>query len=91
MAGSGPDFVDHLAGLVVKASASGVEDLGFESRLHRDFSGSSLLLLLLRTLDGEACCPHEGGCPPHLLQVAVKLVPQKRRFMVNAAVDVLQS
>ena len=28
-------------GLVVKASASGVEDLGFESRVQQDFSGSS--------------------------------------------------
>ena len=34
-------FVDRLVGLVVKASASGVEDQGFESRLRRDFSGSS--------------------------------------------------
>ena len=33
---------DRLAGLVVKTSASGAEDLGFESRLRRDFSGSSL-------------------------------------------------
>ena len=32
-------FGDRLAGLVVKASASGVEDPGFESHLHRDFSG----------------------------------------------------
>ena len=32
---------DHLAGLVVKASASGAEDPGLESRLSRDFSGSS--------------------------------------------------
>ena len=32
---------DHLRGLVVKASASGAEDPGFESRLRRDFSGSS--------------------------------------------------
>ena len=30
-----------LVGLVVKASASGAEDQGFESRLRRDFSGSS--------------------------------------------------
>ena len=29
--------VDRLAGLVVKASASGAEDPGFESRLRRDF------------------------------------------------------
>ena len=28
---------DRLAGLVVKASASGVEDSGFESPLRRDF------------------------------------------------------
>ena len=31
----------RLAGLVVKASASGAEEPGFESRLRRDFSGSS--------------------------------------------------
>ena len=30
-----------LAGQVVKASASGAEDPGFESRLRRDFSGST--------------------------------------------------
>ena len=29
----------HLVGLVVKASASGAEDPGFESRLRRDFPG----------------------------------------------------
>ena len=29
----------RLAGLVVKASTSRAEDLGFESRLRRDFSG----------------------------------------------------
>ena len=33
--------LDRLGGLVVKASASGAEDPGFESRLRRDFSGSS--------------------------------------------------
>ena len=32
---------DRLAGLVVKASASGAKDPGFQSRLRRDFSGSS--------------------------------------------------
>ena len=32
---------DRLAGLVVKAPASGAEDPGFESRLRQDFSGSS--------------------------------------------------
>ena len=32
---------DHLVGPVVKASASGADDPGFESRLRRDFSGSS--------------------------------------------------
>ena len=31
----------RLVGLVVKASASRAEDPGFESRLHRDFSGSN--------------------------------------------------
>ena len=32
---------DRLVGLVVKASASRAEDPEFESRLRRDFSGSS--------------------------------------------------
>ena len=32
---------NRLVGLVVKASASGAEDLGSESRLRRDFSRSS--------------------------------------------------
>ena len=32
---------NRFTGLVVKASASGAEDPGFESRLPRDFSGSS--------------------------------------------------
>ena len=32
-------FLDHLFGLVVKASASRAEGPGFESRLRRDFSG----------------------------------------------------
>ena len=36
-----PPAGNRLVGLVVKASASGVEDPGFESRLRRDFSGSS--------------------------------------------------
>ena len=34
-------ILDRLVGLVVKASASGAEDPGFESRLPRDSSGSS--------------------------------------------------
>ena len=34
-------IADRLAGLEVKASASGAEDPGFESRLRRDFSGPS--------------------------------------------------
>ena len=33
--------VDRLTGLVVEASTSGAEDPGFESRLRRDFVGSS--------------------------------------------------
>ena len=33
--------INRLVGLVVTASASGAEDPGFESRLQRDFSGSS--------------------------------------------------
>ena len=39
-----------------------------------------LLLLLHCTLDGDACCPHKVCCPPQLLQVAIELVPQKRRI-----------
>ena len=34
-----PRPLDRLAGLVVKASAQGAEDPGFESRLQRDFPG----------------------------------------------------
>ena len=34
-------FMNRLVGLVVKASASGVEDPGFESSLRWNFSGSS--------------------------------------------------
>ena len=34
---------DRLFGLVVKASASRAEDPGFESRLHRDFSGVEVI------------------------------------------------
>ena len=34
-------FRDRLVGLVVKASASGAEDPGLESRLRQDFSASS--------------------------------------------------
>ena len=40
----------------------------------------TVLLLLLRMLAGDACCPHDGGRPPQLLQVAIELVSQKRRF-----------
>ena len=36
-----PVFKHRIVGLVVKASASRAEDPGFESRLRRDFSGSS--------------------------------------------------
>ena len=38
---SGPLDMYRLAGLAVKASASGAEDLEFEFRLRRKFSGSS--------------------------------------------------
>ena len=37
--GIDPLFPDGHVGLVVKAFALGAEDLGFESRLRRDFSG----------------------------------------------------
>ena len=43
--------MDRLVGLVVKASASREEDPGFESRLRRDFSGSSY------TSDLKICTP----------------------------------
>ena len=39
--GGFPVFFDPLVGPVVKASASRAEDPGFDSRLRRDFSGSS--------------------------------------------------
>ena len=39
--GNGSALTDCLGGLVVKASASRAEDPGFDSRLRRDFSGSS--------------------------------------------------
>ena len=36
------DFFSHVVGIVGKASASRVEDVGFDSSLrHRNFSGSS--------------------------------------------------
>ena len=41
----------RLAGLVDRASASGAEDPGFESRLRQDFSGSS------HTSDLKICAP----------------------------------
>ena len=41
MEGSGSASIDRLVGLVDKASASKAEGPGFESRLRRDFSGSS--------------------------------------------------
>ena len=37
--GGGGPAVDRLVGLVVKASASGAEDPGFEPRLRWDFFG----------------------------------------------------
>ena len=66
---------------MVKASTSGVADLGLIPTCVVDrFPGpvipESLLLLRCRKLDGDACCPHESGCPPQLLQVAIQLVPQ---------------
>ena len=42
----GPRIPDRLLGLVVKVSAPRAEDLGFESRLRRDFSGSSQKMAL---------------------------------------------
>ena len=40
-AGEAIHTVNSLAGLVVKGAASGAEEPGFESRLRRNFSGSS--------------------------------------------------
>ena len=34
------------------------------------------VVVLRRTLDGDACRPHQRGCPPQLLQVARELVRQ---------------
>ena len=41
MSYAGSSEADRLGDLVVKVSASRAEDPGFESRLRRDFSGSS--------------------------------------------------
>ena len=35
-----------------------------------------LRLLLCPTLDGDACRPHQSGCPPQMIQVAIKLDPR---------------
>ena len=52
----------HLVGLVVKASASGAEDPGFESRLRRDFSGLSHTSdLKIGTLPGAWCYRVSSG------------------------------
>ena len=40
----------------------------------------TILLFCRRTLDGDACCPHQSCCPLQLLQVAIDLVPQRHRF-----------
>ena len=50
-------YPDRLFGLVAKASASRAKDPGFESRLRRDFSGSShtsdlIIGTLVATLPG---------------------------------------
>ena len=56
-----------------------------------------LLLLLRLTLDGDACCPHEGGCPPQSSRlppsvVLVQSTSSSKHHIVNSAVvDVLQS
>ena len=42
----------------------------FSFKCHR--SSKSLLLRRRRPLAGDACCPHEGGCPPQLPQVATE-------------------
>ena len=57
---------DRLVGLVVKASASRAEDPGFESRLRRDFSGSSHTSDLnigtsVATLPGALCYRVSAG------------------------------
>ena len=54
---------DRLVGLVVKASASGAEDPGFESRLRRDFPGRVIpvtqkLALQWLPWDWSACCQY---------------------------------
>ena len=56
----------RLVGLVVKASASGAEDPGFQSRLRRDFSGSShtsdfKIVTPVATLPGAWCYRVSAG------------------------------
>ena len=59
---------DRLVGLVVKASASRAEDPGFESRLRRDFSGSS------HTGDSKIGTPESLICNFYLSVAARKIV-----------------
>ena len=61
-------FASHTSILTLKLPVVSGEDFQLANIL--------LLLLLRRMLDGDACCPREGGCPPQLLQVAIELVPQ---------------
>ena len=44
------------------------------------YSHELLHLLCRLALDVDACRPRESGCPPQLLQVAIELFPQWRRF-----------
>ena len=68
-----------VVGMIIQESNPNIKTCGL---MHFRCGNRVLLLLLLRrrTLHGDACCPHEGGCPPQPLQVAIQLVPQKRRI-----------
>ena len=61
-----------------KASALGAEYPGSNpgSPIDSLLGESSQWLLLHRTLDGDACRPHESDSPPQPLQAAIEFVPQ---------------
>ena len=74
---------DRLLGLVVKVSASRAEDPGFESRLRRDFSGSSHTSdLKIGTPVGKYLCSKQ--CPVMTDQVlTVTYIVQSIEFRLG--------
>ena len=78
---------DGLAGLVVKPFASRAEDLGFESRLHRDLSGSSHTSdLKLQWLPCQA--PGVVGSLLELLGVSILRLGEMESLISNLCLSV---